>query len=125
MSILDLIIISILGVMLMVSTAAAAAVSLKHKRSLAVVAQLVIDKTTLLDELSKANFIAENSSDLNDGFIKFLSESRDMAFEYISDVQESIESLKRAMDLRDEAMITESYTKLISFLPSENQDVVN
>jgi hypothetical protein len=48
-----------------------------------------------------------------------------MAFEYISDVQESIESLKRAMDLRDEAMITESYTKLISFLPSENQDVVN
>jgi hypothetical protein len=125
MSILDLIIVSILGVMLMVSTAAAAAVSLKHKRSLAVVAQLVIDKTTLLDELSKANFIAENSSDLNDGFIKFLSESRDTAFEYISDVQASIESLKRAMDLRDEAMITESYTKLISFLPSENQDVVN
>ena len=125
MSILDLIIVSILGVMLMVSTAAAAAVSLKHKRSLAVVAQLVIDKTTLLDELSKANFIAENSSDLNDGFIKFLSESRDTAFEYISDVQASIESLKRAMDLRDEAMITESYTKLINFLPSENQDVVN
>jgi hypothetical protein len=125
MSILDLIIVSILGVMLMVSTAAAAAISLKHKRSLAIIAQLVIDKTTLLDELSKANFITDNSSDLNDGFIKFLSESRDMAFEYISDVQESIESLKRAMDLRDEAMITESYTKLISFLPSENQDVVN
>ena len=125
MSILDLVIVSVLGVMLMVSTASAAAISLKHKRSLAVIAQLVIDKTTLLDELSRANFIAENSSDLNDGFTKFLSESRDMAFEYISEVQESIESLKRAMDLRDETMITESYTKLINFLPSENQDVVN
>jgi len=125
MSILDLIIVSILGVMLMVSTAAAAAVSLKYKRSLAVVTQLVIDKNALLDELSKANFITENSSDLNDGFIKFLSESRDMAFEYISDVQASIESLKVAMDLRDEEMINESYVKLISFLPSENQDVVN
>lgn len=124
MNILDLIIISILGVMLMVSTAAAAAVSLKHKRSLALIAQLVIDKTTLLEELSKANFITENSSDLNDGFIKFLSESRDMAFEYISDVQASIESLKISMELNDEAMIGESYKKLISFLPSENQDVV-
>lgn len=125
MSILDLIIVSILGAMLMVSTAAAAAVSLKHKRSLAVITQLVIDKSALLDELSKANFIAENSTDLNDGFVKFLSESRDLAFEYISDVQASIESLKIAMDLRDEVMINESYAKLISFLPSESQDVVN
>lgn len=125
MSILDLIVVSILGVMFMVSTASAVAVSLKHKRSLAIIAQLVIDKNTLLDELSKAKFITENSSDLNEGFIKFLSESRDMAFEYISDVQESIESLKIAMDLQDETMINESYKKLISFLPSENQDVVN
>lgn len=125
MSILDLIVVSILGVMLMVSTAAAAAVSLKYKRSLAVIAQLLVDKTALLDELSNANFITENSSDLNEGFIKFLSESRDMAFEYISDVQESIESLKIAMDLQDETMINESYKKLISFLPSESQDVVN
>jgi hypothetical protein len=29
------------------------------------------------------------------------------------------------MELNDENMISESYKKLISFLPSENQDVVN
>lgn len=124
MSILDLLVVSSLSVLLVIATALMIVNKMKHSRSLATVAQLIIDRSAMSDEIDRLSFMIDNSSDLNDGFIKFLSESRDEAFEYISDVQEAILSIKNAMDINDEALISEAYTKLISFLPSENQDVV-
>ncbi len=87
-------------------------------------AQALIDRSAMLEEIERLNFIVNNSSDLNDGFIGFLSQSREEAFAYISDVQLAIESLKMSMELEDSAMIDSSYNKLISFLPSDSADVV-
>lgn len=124
MSLVDVIIISILSISLVISLAMLLSSGIKNKKNLESIAQLFIDRSAMSEEIDRLNFIVNNSSDINDGFVKFLSESRDLAFEYISEVQLAIESLKISMELNDEAMIGESYKKLISFLPSENQDVV-
>lgn len=124
MSLVEVIIISILSISLVISLAMLLSSGIKNKKNLESIAQLFIDRSAMSEEIDRLNFIVNNSSDINDGFVKFLSESRDLAFEYISEVQLAIESLKTSMELNDEAMIGESYKKLISFLPSENQDVV-
>jgi hypothetical protein len=125
MSLVEIIIISILSILLTVSLAMLLSSNIRNKKNLESIAQLFIDRSAMSEEIDRLNFIVNNSSDINDGFVKFLSESRDLAFEYISEVQVAIESLKITMELNDETMINESYKKLISFLPSENQDVVN
>jgi hypothetical protein len=61
------------------------------------VQQFVINYMILnqkLEEMAKQHD-AKKLED-NDGFVKFLSESRDWAFQYIEDVQKSIESLEQA-----------------------------
>lgn len=122
---IELIIIAILSVSNVVFISVAIASKIKHKKTLETTAQVFIDKAVMTEEIDRLNFIIDNSSDLHDGFIAFLSESREEAFSYISEVQSVIESLQIAMELGNDSMISESYKKLISFLPSENQDVVN
>lgn len=122
---IELIIIATLSVLSMILFALAIASKLRHKKSLELMAQVFIDRSVMSEEIERLNFIIDNSSDLHDGFINFLSQSREEAFSYISEVQLSIESLQMAMELGDETMINQAYTKLISFLPSENQDVVD
>ena len=55
--------------------------------------QAITDRETLSDyiqvELAKNNASALND---NDGFVKFLSDSRDWAFKYIEDVQETLQN---------------------------------
>ena len=125
MSILDLIAISSLSVLLVFLSALLLASKLKQRKSLETMAQLLIDRSAMSEEIDRLNYIVENSSDLNDGFIKFLSESREEAFSYISEVQQALEYIKIAMELKDDIMISDAYNKLISFLPNENPDVVN
>jgi hypothetical protein len=124
MNLLEILIISALSISLIVSLAILAANSIKNKKNLESIAQLFIDRSAMSEEIDRLSFIANNSSDINDGFVKFLSESRDVAFDYISEVQLAIESLKTAMDLDDAALISDAYEKLKSFLPSESQDVL-
>jgi hypothetical protein len=97
---------------------------LKLNKSVQISTQLFIDRVALQEEVDRLSFINSNSTDLENGFVKFLSESRDQAFSYIEEVQDSIVSIKVAMDLNDEALIEEAYIKLISFLPSDSADVV-
>ena len=125
MSILDLIVVSSLSVLLVLLSALLVASKLKERKSLETMAQLLIDRAAMSEEINRLNYIVENSSDLNDGFIKFLSESREEAFSYISEVQQALEYIKIAMELKDDIMISDAYNKLISFLPNENPDVVN
>jgi c-di-GMP-related signal transduction protein len=124
-SILDLIVVSSLSVLLVLLSALLVASKLKQRESLETMAQLLIDRAAMSEEINRLNYIVENSSDLNDGFIKFLSESREEAFSYISEVQQALEYIKIAMELKDDIMISDAYNKLISFLPNENPDVVN
>ena len=80
--------------------------------------QLAADKITLLLQLDK---LAETrdikSVEDTQGFIKFLSESRDWAFNYIEDVQTGISEYVLALDNGDPDRIAESLEKLVGMLP--------
>jgi hypothetical protein len=124
-TLIELIIISVLSVILILVSSVLVLDKMKYRKLLQTSVQLVLDKSAMSDEIDRLSFLANNSDELNDGFVKFLSESRDMAFEYISEVQSAIERLKNSMDLGNEDSISQSYQELISFLPAENHDVVD
>jgi hypothetical protein len=70
----------------------------------------------LQEELDKRDNV---SVEQTDGFVKFLSESRDWAFSYIEDVQNSIKSLK---DAKDNGKNTRAeLNKLFSLLPDNKE----
>ena len=74
----------------------------------------------LMDELGKANDReAQAKLEKTDGFVKFLSDSRDWSFTYIENVQQAIQGLVKAMKANDKAKILESYNELQNFLPTE------
>lgn len=125
MNVLDLIAMASLSVLLIIFFALMVSSKLRHKKTISVVTQLLVDRVAMSEEIERLTFIVENNSDLQDGFTKFLSESREDAFAYILDVQEAIAFIKYAMDLGDDEQINEAYARLISFLPNESPDVVN
>lgn len=62
------------------------------------------------------------------GFIKFISDSRDWAFTYIEDVQNAIEEyrniadvvpISKDMTIEQAEQLSKAYDKLIDFLPTE------
>jgi K+ transporter len=59
--------------------------------------------TMLAEELKKNENV---SVEKTDGFLKFISESRDLAFEYIEKVQESLVEFKSEVDPEIEYMLT-------------------
>jgi hypothetical protein len=91
----------------------------KYVKSLSVIGQLILDKQVISERLGIVESMA--SKDFNDGFIKFISESRDAAFEYIESVQESIERYFVALDGGDSDTIATARIELFSHLPSKEQ----
>lgn len=85
--------------------------------------QEAINTEVLMLELNK---IKEELDTLKlqetDGFVKFLSESREWAFNYIDDVQASIAMMKDAMDNGDSQRILEAFNQLVGFLPNEEKN---
>ena len=71
----------------------------------------------LQEELDKRDNV---SIEQTDGFVKFLSESRDWAFNYIEDVQQSIQHLKIAVENGSE--IEEELAQLFSHLPENKEN---
>jgi hypothetical protein len=59
-----------------------------------------------------------------DGFIKFLSESREWAFSYIENVQASIDELAKAREASDEEKLSLAYEKLLAHLPKEDPNKI-
>jgi hypothetical protein len=59
--------------------------------------------TMLAEELKRKE---EVSVEKTDGFLKFISESRDLAFEYIEKVQESLVKFKSEVDPEIDYMLT-------------------
>lgn len=93
----------------------------RHRNIIGAVTQLIVDKEVLLNKLEIANL--ENSKQVNDGFIKFLSDSRESAFSYIEDVQTAIENYLVATENGNADEIATARMELFSHLPedSENQ----
>jgi biopolymer transport protein ExbB/TolQ len=97
---------------------------IKNNKIISVVAQLFVDKSVLSEEIDRLSFIVNNGPSIENDFIKFLSDSRDGAYEYIEKVQSAIEALYKAMESDKESEIDRTYKELLKFLPSKNMDVV-
>lgn len=114
---IELIIVAVLVFVLIVMGAFLVRYRLRSKRLAANVVQLIIEKNAIGEELDRLSFISSNSTDIENGFIKFLSETRESAYEYISEVQATIQELKSAMESGKDEDIAAAYKKLIEFLP--------
>jgi hypothetical protein len=102
---------AITSTMLLISTA-------KREKQ---VRQLTLDKAILITEFAKVIEKQSNQSiEETEGFLKFVSDSRDWAFTYIEDVQQAIQAYDVALSTDDAAVINIAYKKLISFLPDED-----
>jgi hypothetical protein len=116
--------------LILVSIIAAAAITtsvvyyIKYGNMIKVIAQLLVDKETLLDKID--SIILETSNEANEGFIKFLSESREAAFDYIEKVQKSIGQYLVAIQNGNADEIVTARMELFEHLPeipeSENKN---
>lgn len=88
---------------------------IRRKELLKSVVMTTMENMSLKKQLDNAPMTPSES----EGFIKFLSESRDWAFTYIEDVQKAIEDLRLAMQTEDAEAISAKYNELISFLPEK------
>lgn len=104
-----------------ISTVALLVYAAKGERK---IRQLTIDKAIFMGELAKMLEKQDNKAiEETEGFLKFISESRDWAFTYIEDVQQALMTYDVALSTDDAKIINDAYKKLISFLPED--DVVS
>jgi hypothetical protein len=87
----------------------------RHKKLIGVIAQLIVDKEVISNKMDEIN--AMSSKEFGDGFIKFLSESRDAAFDYIETVQGSIKNYLEALEGENEDAAIAARLELFSHLP--------
>lgn len=98
--------------------------AIKNRRLTARATQATIDRMAAMDMLYKLMDEQQNTNvEQTDGFLKFISDSRDWAFTYIEDIQQALAVYDVALSTDDAKIINEAYKKLISFLPDD--DVVS
>lgn len=98
-------------------------------------AQSQIDLLAATENMKEILKREAEGSQNNDGFLKFVSQSRDWAFEYIEEAQSSIKEFKDAVEPivmsyeldrsapvnnSDVDVIVEAYKKLIGVLPKDD-----
>lgn len=95
----------------------------KYRQMFKASLQLSIDKLTLMKKFEELS-VKNESQDIEqtDGFLKFISESRDWAFTYIEDVQQALSEYDDALATRDAILINDAYKKLVDFLPKDNDE---
>jgi hypothetical protein len=116
---IELIVIGMLSTLSFISLSFVVFYKIKNTKLIETTTQLLLNQQVLSEEIDRLNFIVNNSTDLENGFIKFLSESREEAFRYIEDVQISIADLAASLDSGNEEKISASYKNLIDYLPQE------
>lgn len=102
--------------------------------------QLALDKVALLNEIGKLTEQQQSSTiEQTDGFLKFVSDSRDWAFGYIEEVQGALTSFDKKMSMLLKYaktygsvveshlsptidQIDEAYAELLKILPKENNN---
>lgn len=88
----------------------------RRLRAMAIQADLNLIKAMAQLEKIKNNTDVEKT----DGFLKFISDSRDWAFQYIEDIQKALDEYDAALNTDDATIINEAYKKLIDFLPKDD-----
>jgi hypothetical protein len=72
---------------------------LKYRKAISLLAQSEIDRQYFKDKLSEyAERKDSKKVEQTEGFVRFISQSRDWAFKYIEDVQKDLVSLKEVFD---------------------------
>jgi hypothetical protein len=83
--------------------------------------QANLDKDIMETKLKETvSAVANKNLEDKDGFIKFLSESREWAFSYIEEVQGSIKELDAAINSKDSVKLDAAHSKLIGQMPKED-----
>lgn len=105
----------------------------RNKKQTKIIAQLVIDSETVAEQF--AQYVAVKNIEDSEGFLRFVSQSRDWAFEYIEDVQgklnDFVEKVGPVMEYYDKYgrinenpsmnTIFDAYTELIKTLPETTE----
>ena len=101
--IIDLVIYGVLSFLIIILLINSLRLHLKTKKLVSEFAQASLDKTVIIlklrEELDKQN---PNSIEKTDGFLKFISDSRDWAFKYIEEVQAALAVFKNEVEPRIE-----------------------
>lgn len=117
---LETILLILLSIILVASLVSNIYLFSRYKRFLGVIAQLIVDKEILVDKVDE--LVAMSSKEFNDGFIKFISESRESAFQYIEEVQVSIKNYLNAINLGTQDDVVAARMELFNHLPEENEE---
>ncbi len=103
----------------------------KNKKALAALIEVYVERNALEDMIKDQAIAEEKPIDQTEGFIKFLSESREWAFNYIEDVQQEIvrfgEILSKANSLTKDNSLNKvlvEYEGLKKFLPDPRENNV-
>lgn len=110
---LDFIIYGSAIILFIVSVSTNIILLVKNKKLQELSIVLALEKFTIGKKLESV--IAENEAkklEKDDGFLRFISESRDWAFKYIEDVQQAIKEYKDNKSKK-------TLDKLVSFLPKD------
>jgi hypothetical protein len=110
---LDFIIYGIFIILFIASSAANIVLFAKNKKLQEISINIALEKFTISKKLEAV--IAENEAkklEKDEGFLRFISESRDWAFKYIEDVQQAIKEYKDNKSKK-------TLDKLISYLPKD------
>lgn len=114
---IDTIIIALLSLVIAALIITTIFYNVKYKKMIGIIAQLVLDKEVLANKLDKV--VLENSKEVSEGFIKFLSESREAAFSYIESVQNSVQNYLAAHESGNNDKIVTARMELFSHLPEQ------
>jgi hypothetical protein len=90
-----------------------------HKKNLSLLIQSIMDKEELLKKFEE--FVNDQNIKAvqeTDGFVKFISQSREWAFEYIENVQKAIQVLSET-PRSDRVEYNKAYKKILEFLPDK------
>jgi ribonucleotide reductase alpha subunit len=121
---IESIVIITLSILTLIGITGSVVYYIKFSNMIKVIAQLLVDKEVLLDKIDA--IILETSNEANEGFIKFLSESRAAAFDYIENVQKAISQYLVAIENGNPDEVVTARMELFSHLPeipeSENKN---
>jgi hypothetical protein len=94
---------------------------IKSRRLVKVAAQAEINRMILSEMLTNLmNEKDDQSVESTEGFLKFISDSRDWAFDYIEKVQDAINAYDEALSKDDAVAMNEAYKNLLSMLPQDD-----
>lgn len=115
--IIELVIFSVMIILIAVMFVLLLKISLTNKRLSIAATQAEMDRIMTMIQLEKM----QSSQDVEktDGFLKFVSESREWAFEYIEQVQKAIQDYDTALSKQDPGEMNETYKKLVAMLPDD------